>query len=86
MRARNVPPWRDPALILIDQLKEIYIDGELEAVDTTQWYPRLMRKDYAIGLNVTESEVGDPMRNSMRITNAARCAIIPAIATNRSTS
>jgi peptide/nickel transport system substrate-binding protein len=27
--ARNVPPWRDPAVILIDQLKEIYIDGEL---------------------------------------------------------
>src|SRR5215831_1755310 len=58
--ARNVPPWRDPALILIDQLKEIYIDGELEAVDTTQWYPRLKRKDYKIGLNVTESEVDDP--------------------------
>src|SRR5499427_3665433 len=58
--ARNVPPWRDPVLILIDQLKEIYIDGELEAVDTTQWYPRLIRKDYKIGLNVTESEVDDP--------------------------
>ena len=58
--ARNVPPWRDPALMLIDQLKQIYIDGELEAVDTTQWYPRLMRKDFKIGLNVTESEVDDP--------------------------
>ena len=58
--ARNVPAWRDPALILIDQLKEIYIDGELEAVDTTQWYPRLMRKDFRVGLNVTESEVDDP--------------------------
>ena len=58
--ARNVPPWRDPALILIDQLKQIYIDGELEAVDTTQWYPRLMRKDFKVGLNVTESEVDDP--------------------------
>ena len=58
--ARNVPPWRDPALILIDQLKQIYIDGDLEPVDTTQWYPRLMRKDYKVGLNVTESEVDDP--------------------------
>ena len=58
--ARNVPPWRDPAVILIDQLREIYIDGELEPVDTTQWYPRLMRKDYKVGLNVTESEVDDP--------------------------
>jgi peptide/nickel transport system substrate-binding protein len=58
--ARNVPAWRDPALILIDQLKEIYIDGELEPVDTTQWYPRLARKDFTVGLNVTESEVDDP--------------------------
>jgi len=58
--ARNVPAWRDPALILIDQLKAIYIDGELQPVDTTQWYPRLMRKDYKVGLNVTESEVDDP--------------------------
>jgi len=58
--ARNVPPWRDPALILIDQLREIYVDGELEPVDTTQWYPRLMRKDFKVGLNVTESEVDDP--------------------------
>jgi peptide/nickel transport system substrate-binding protein len=58
--ARNVAAWRDPALILIDQLKQIYIDGELEPVDTTQWYPRLMRKDFKVGLNVTESEVDDP--------------------------
>jgi peptide/nickel transport system substrate-binding protein len=57
---RNLPPYRDPAIILIDQLKEIYIDGVLEAVDTTQWYPRIMRKDYTVGLNVTESGVDDP--------------------------
>ena len=36
---RDVPPYRDPAVILIDQLKEIYIDAELEPVDTVQWYP-----------------------------------------------
>src|SRR6202035_5053689 len=29
---RNLPPHRDPAVILIDQLKEIYIDGVLEPV------------------------------------------------------
>ena len=28
--ARNIPTYRDPAVILIDQLKEIWIDGELE--------------------------------------------------------
>ena len=57
---RNIPPYRDPAVILIDQLSEIYIDAELEPVDTTQWYPKVMRKDFTVGLNVTESGVDDP--------------------------
>jgi peptide/nickel transport system substrate-binding protein len=57
---RNVPGYRDAAVILIDQLKEIYIDGQLETIDTTQWYPRIMRKDFTVGLNVSESAVDDP--------------------------
>ena len=57
---RDIPPYRDPAVILIDQLKEIYIDGELEPVDTTQWYPKVMRKDYTVGLNLTGTLVDDP--------------------------
>jgi peptide/nickel transport system substrate-binding protein len=57
---RNIGPYRDPAVILIDQLKKIYIDATLDAIDTTQWYPTLMRKDYKIGLNVTEVAVDDP--------------------------
>jgi peptide/nickel transport system substrate-binding protein len=60
LSTRNLAPYRDPAVILIDQLKEIYIDAELEPVDTTQWYPRLLRKDYKVGLNVTETAVDDP--------------------------
>ena len=36
-------------MILIDQLKEIYIDGELEPIDTAQWFPKVMRKDYTVG-------------------------------------
>src|SRR5205085_504175 len=36
---RNVPAYRDPSVLLIDQLKEIYVDGVLDAVDTPQWYP-----------------------------------------------
>src|SRR6266566_4616386 len=57
---RNLAPYRDPAVILISQLKEIYIDGELNPIDTTQWYPMLMRKDYKVALNITETEVDDP--------------------------
>ncbi len=57
---RNVPPYRDPAIILIDQLKEIYIDGELELLDTTQWYPRITRKEFTIALNLITNSVDDP--------------------------
>jgi len=57
---RNVAGYRDPAVILIDQLKEVYIDGVLDTVDTTQWYPKIMRKDYTVGLNITETAVDDP--------------------------
>src|SRR5713101_4852535 len=57
---RNLAPYRDPAVILIDQLKEIYIDAELNPMDTTQWYPMLIRKDYKVGLNITETAVDDP--------------------------
>jgi peptide/nickel transport system substrate-binding protein len=57
---RNIPSWRDPAVLLISQLKEIYIDAELDVVDTTQWYPRVMRKDFTVGLQVTEAGVDDP--------------------------
>src|SRR5229473_8096566 len=41
---RDIPPYRDPAVILIDQLKEVYIDGELETIDTTNWFPKIMRR------------------------------------------
>jgi peptide/nickel transport system substrate-binding protein len=32
--ARNIAGYRDPAIILIDQLKEIWIDGELDPIET----------------------------------------------------
>ena len=58
--ARNIPPYRDPAVILIDQLKEIYIDGQLEPVDTAQWLPKIMRKDYTAALNLTGNGLDEP--------------------------
>ena len=57
---RDIAPYRDPAVLLIDQLKEIYIDGELEPVETTGWYPKVFRKDYKIGLNLTGNGIDDP--------------------------
>jgi len=58
--ARNVALFRDPAVILIDQLKEIYIDAALETIETANWYPKVTRKDYAIAINNTGNGVDDP--------------------------
>jgi len=60
LSSRNIPAYRDPAVILIDQLKEIYIDATLEPVETVNWFPKVMRKDYTVGINGTESGVDDP--------------------------
>src|SRR3954465_11020906 len=57
---RNIPTYRDPAVILIDQLKDVYIDGELEVGGTARWFPKVSRKDYSIGLNLTGNAVDDP--------------------------
>src|SRR6266853_853351 len=47
---RDLPYLRDPAVIMIDQLKQVYIDGELETTDTTNWFPKIMRRDYIVAL------------------------------------
>ena len=57
---RNIPVYRDPAVILIDQLKQIYIDGELEVVETGVWFSKVARGDYSVGLNLTGNAVDDP--------------------------
>jgi peptide/nickel transport system substrate-binding protein len=57
---RNIPVYRDPAVILIDQLKTIYVDAELEVVETANWFSKVARKDYALGLNLTGNAVDDP--------------------------
>ena len=57
---RNLATYRDPATILIDHLKHIYIDGELEVIDTSIYYNRVFKKDYVVALNLTGSAVDDP--------------------------
>ncbi len=60
---RNIPTHRDPGIILADQLKHIYIDAELDPTDTASWFPKIARKDYAIGPNITCGAVDDPDQN-----------------------
>jgi peptide/nickel transport system substrate-binding protein len=60
LSTRNIPVYRDPSAILLDQLKEIWIDGDLELVETANWVPKLIRKDFAMGLNVLGTAVDEP--------------------------
>jgi peptide/nickel transport system substrate-binding protein len=61
---RDLQNYRVPAVILIDQLKEIYLDGEVDAIDTTIFFPRMMRKDYVVSLNLqTSGPDPDPILN-----------------------
>jgi peptide/nickel transport system substrate-binding protein len=57
---RNIQGYRDPAVILISQLREIYIDGQLDPVDTAVYFPKVLRKDYAVGMSITETALDDP--------------------------
>ena len=55
LTTRDLPFYRDPAVILLDQLKEIYFDGELEPVETATYFPKIRRKDFTVGLNLQTS-------------------------------
>src|SRR5262245_41987824 len=57
---RNIPTYRDPAAILIDQLKSVHIEAELELIDTSIWQAKVTRKEYSVGLNNTGAGVDDP--------------------------
>jgi peptide/nickel transport system substrate-binding protein len=60
---RNLPTYRDASVVLISQLKEIHIDGELQLVDTAQWVPKLIRRDYVIAVSQVGNGVDDPDQN-----------------------
>ena len=60
LSTRNLAVYRDPSVILIGQLKDIYIDGELEPIETANWVPKLIRRDYQMALSLVGNGVDDP--------------------------
>jgi len=60
---RGISLYKDPAVILAGQLKEIWIDADVDIIETAQWYPKIARKDYSVGLNTTGNGVDDPDQN-----------------------
>ena len=58
--SRNIPDYRDAASIVSDQLKHIYIDAELELVETANWLPKLVRGDFVMAQSVAGAGIDDP--------------------------
>ena len=46
--------------MLQGQLRDIYIDADVEIVETSLWFNRLNRKEYTLGVNATGNGVDDP--------------------------
>src|SRR5690348_17562815 len=57
------------SVVLIDQLKSIYIDAELEPVESGAWFAKVARKDYSVGLNLTGNGI-DEDRKSTRLNSS----------------
>jgi peptide/nickel transport system substrate-binding protein len=60
LSTRNLPTYRDASVILIGQLKEVFIDAELQLVETALWVPKLIRRDYELALSQVGNGVDDP--------------------------
>jgi peptide/nickel transport system substrate-binding protein len=41
-------------------VQKIYIDGQLELIETANWFPRVIRKDYTVGVTVAEGGLDEP--------------------------
>jgi peptide/nickel transport system substrate-binding protein len=57
---RDFNNFRDPAVILVDQLNKIHFDATLDVVESSQWYNRLFTKNYQVALNLAGAGIDDP--------------------------
>ena len=57
---RGVALYKDAAEMIVGQLKSIYVDASLDVVETSLWFNRLRRKEYAIAVNATGNGIDDP--------------------------
>jgi len=57
---RDFQSFKDPAVLLVDHLNQIHFDAELEIIESSLWYNRMVKHDYAVALNLTGSGVDDP--------------------------
>jgi peptide/nickel transport system substrate-binding protein len=57
---RALDVYIDSAVWVISQLKNIYMEATLEQVETASWFPKIARRDFQLGVNLTAGVVDDP--------------------------
>ena len=57
---RDIATYRDPAVIMIDQLKAIHIEAELRTFDTSLWYGHMARPGWTLAMNLNGAAIDDP--------------------------
>jgi peptide/nickel transport system substrate-binding protein len=60
---RAIAIYVDMATFVIDQLKQIGVEGTLEQVESAVWFAKLTRGEYELGANLTGVSVDDPDSN-----------------------
>ena len=69
------------------QLKEIWIDADVDIIETSQWFPQVAQKKYSLGLNTTRATASTtPTRTTTRTSPASRNATTPVTAIRKSRS
>ncbi|MGD9803265.1 MAG: ABC transporter substrate-binding protein [Hyphomicrobiaceae bacterium] len=60
LTVRNATLFRDPAVVTQGQLREIWIDAEMDLVETPAYAPKITRKDYVLSAGMAGSGLDDP--------------------------
>ena len=60
VQTRELQSYRDPAVLVIDHLKSIHIEGTLEILDTSVWYATMGRKGFGLAVNQSGLGLDDP--------------------------
>src|SRR3546814_15717195 len=60
---RNIPSFRNPTVIFFDQLSHIYIDAELDLIETSIYHTAVFQKRFAVGINTTGNSPDDPAQD-----------------------
>jgi peptide/nickel transport system substrate-binding protein len=55
LTTRNLTFYRTPAVVAMDQMKEVFFDVEMEVLETPVYFPRLARKEFAFSVNLQTS-------------------------------